>query len=145
MGRKVRCGQVASTALEYLTTQINKQLKGRVTLQYKWNPGEDQLPSLCPKPKDLQTALWVQFADAVQNNTEFRRCRVCNKWLAIARGEHRTNRGFCSSACRSKLYRQRQDQARQLFADGKSMEDIATELESDLATVRRWITGRKDA
>jgi hypothetical protein len=57
----------------------------------------------------------------------------------------RSHRRFCSNACKTKAHRNKQDRARQLFTvEKKTFEEIAKELDSDVATVRRWITGIKE-
>jgi hypothetical protein len=92
----------------------------------------------------LLMAVWFQLADAVSNDRAFSRCRECGKWFEVAPDAARTHRRFCSSSCRSKSYRQRQDRARRLHAAGTSFEEIARELDSDVPTVRKWITGQKE-
>src|SRR5262245_38253271 len=89
-------------------------------------------------------AVWLQLADAVSNDRTFSRCRECQKWLAVGPEVARSNRRFCSNACRTRSYRERQDRARRLRTEGKSFEEIATQLDSDLATIRRWITGFRE-
>ncbi|MBM4073197.1 MAG: hypothetical protein FJ271_30380 [Planctomycetes bacterium] len=92
----------------------------------------------------LLSAVWLQFADAVSNDSTFSKCRECGKWFEIAPDAARSHRRFCSNSCRSKAYRGRQDKARQLFVQKMTFEEIAEELDSDVPTVRRWITGSKD-
>jgi hypothetical protein len=101
-------------------------------------------PSLRFVAPTLLVAIWVQLADAVSNDRTFGRCRECGKWFAVAPGAARTHRRTCSNACRSRSFRERQERARQLHAAEKSFEEIAKELDSDVATVRKWITGFKE-
>jgi hypothetical protein len=57
----------------------------------------------------------------------------------------RSHRRFCSNACKTKAHRNKQDRARQLFTvKNMTFEEIAGELDSDVATVKRWITGIKE-
>jgi hypothetical protein len=91
----------------------------------------------------LLSAVWLQFATAVNENVGHGRCRECGKWFVVAPNAARSSRRFCSTACRSKAYRERQDRARQMHAAKKSFAEIAAELDSDVATVRKWITGFK--
>ena len=94
--------------------------------------------------QNLYSGVWLQFADAVTNDRIFSRCRECGKWFEVAPEVARSHRRFCSNSCRSKAYRQRQDRARQLFTAKKSFEEIAEELDSDVATVKKWITGLRE-
>jgi hypothetical protein len=52
----------------------------------------------------------------------------------------RSNRKFCSNACRSKLYRKRQTRARVLHNSGRSLQAIASKLRTDMKTVKRWLS-----
>lgn len=108
-----------------------------------WDPKRER-PALRYGPHTLLDALWLQFADAVDRDKVFGQCQECGKWFEIAPDAARTHRRFCSNSCRGKAYRERQDKARQLFTVGKTFEEIADELDSDVATVRRWITGSKE-
>jgi hypothetical protein len=90
---------------------------------------------------NLLSAVWLQFAEAVANDRTYGRCRECGRWFEVAPDAARTHRRYCSNACRSKAYRERQDRARRLFTAGKAIEEIAEELDADAAPVRRWITG----
>lgn len=62
-------------------------------------------------PRNLLGAMWVQFAQAIIENKDFRKCRNCEHWFSIAHGENRKSRIYCSDACKSKAYRLRQEQA----------------------------------
>jgi hypothetical protein len=100
-----------------------------------------QRPALCLEAPTLLSAVYFQLADAISNDRTFSRCLQCGKWFAVAPDAARSHRRFCSNGCRSKAYRGRQDRARQLFTAGKGFEEIAHELDSDVLTVKRWITG----
>jgi hypothetical protein len=95
-------------------------------------------------PTTLLGAMWLQFLAWIGSRTEFRQCKVCGRWFKLARGVSRIDRVFCSRACRSKAYRDRQDEARRMRTAGHSLEDIADALGSTVPTVKGWITGVKD-
>jgi hypothetical protein len=96
------------------------------------------------EPRSLLGALWAQFALAVIDEKSFRRCKTCLRWFELAPELARTNRNYCSEACRSKAYRGRKEWARELSAQGRTPEDIARELESEPETVRSWLTTTKE-
>jgi hypothetical protein len=102
-----------------------------------------QRPALRLEALTLLSAVYFQLADAVSNDRTFSRCRQCGRWFAVAPEAARSHRRFCSDGCRSKAYRGRQDRARQLFMAKKTFEEIAAELDSDVSTVKVWITGFK--
>jgi hypothetical protein len=93
---------------------------------------------------NLETALWTEFASAVSEDRTFGKCKVCGKWFEVAPHLARTNRQYCSGGCRIKAHRERQDRARRLFNVGKSFEEIAEEVDSDVSKVKKWITGVKE-
>lgn len=63
-------------------------------------------------PDSLLTAMWLQFARAIEGNKEFRACKECGRWIEVShrQADGRTKRReFCSDACKSKDYRKRRD------------------------------------
>jgi hypothetical protein len=110
-----------------------------------WDPGTKR-PVLAHEAPTLASAVWFQFAQALTHDKVFSQCRTCGKWFEVAPEVARSHRRYCSNSCRSKGFRERQDRARQLFMSKKmTFEQIAEELDSDVATVKRWITGLKES
>lgn len=60
-----------------------------------------------PTPDNMVGALWFQFANAVCDNSGFRRCRECGRWLQLGPGSGRPEKTYCSDACRMRAYRKR--------------------------------------
>jgi hypothetical protein len=58
-------------------------------------------------PVDLLGAIWLQFENTFVGNKEERTCLECGKPFVVARGEARSDKTRCSSACRSKARRRR--------------------------------------
>lgn len=136
-------GDLILPALAYLRQQINEQLrrheKGAIP-QMHWLLDQDS--RLQFMTSTLASALWLQLADAVANDRNYARCRVCGTWFEVSPGIARSHRRFCSDACRVKAYRHRQDMARQMYhKEGKTFEEIAEDLDSKVKTVKRWVTG----
>jgi hypothetical protein len=125
--------------LQELAAQLDKA-SVRVAPIVSWDEHRRR-PVLSFATEALLQALWFQLADAVCNERTFTRCRECGTWLEVAPDAARTHRRFCSHACRTRAYRQRQLQARQGYAGGQSLQQIAQELGSDVATVRGWVRG----
>jgi hypothetical protein len=123
---------------------INAHLNGKATprLIYHLDLGKRVLQII---PDNLLSAMWLQFAQAIDGNGKHRACKECGKWFEIS-GEDtgfRINRVFCSDPCKSRDYRKRKEQAQHLKAEGKSFKDIAKELDTDIETIKKWVAKRK--
>jgi hypothetical protein len=140
-----RPGDVLKPALAYLKNRLDPCLnRGAeyVTVGMSWDPRREH-PALAYHCPTLLAAVWLGLATSVSENIGHGKCPTCGKWFAVAQGAFRSSRMFCSTGCRSRAYRQRQETARRLYTSGKSFEAIAEELDSDVATVRKWVTGFK--
>jgi hypothetical protein len=141
-----RPGDVLLPAKAYLGAQLDAFLFDavrEVPHAMSWDARREH-PVLSYWCQTLMSAVWLQFAIVVNENLSYRRCRDCGTWFEVAPRAARASRQFCSTSCRSKAYRERQDRARQLYAGGKTIETIAEELDSDPTTVRKWITGFRE-
>ncbi|MBL8795028.1 MAG: hypothetical protein JNM56_14050 [Planctomycetia bacterium] len=135
-------GDVMLPALFYLADEINQHLHFREGMRMMWNPTQKQLALRLPVGT-LRDLLWAQFAEAIVSERSFRKCRTCGTWFELMPGLARTNRLFCSEGCRSKLYRTRQEEARRLHGEGKSVKEIAQHLESDVRTIKGWVSSKQ--
>jgi hypothetical protein len=146
LAERVRQGDVLLPAQRYLQAQLAHFFLHRevaLRLDMGWDDRRRR-PRLVAEYTSMDAAVWGQFASAVSEDRSFAQCRECATWFEVAPDAARTNRRFCSNSCRSKAYRERQDRARRLFMARRTFEQIAEELDSDLATVKRWITGSKE-
>lgn len=141
LGRFVR-GDLVKPALHYVQSKINAKLQGRASPRLLWDANRERL-GLYIVPDGLIGALWLQFARAVERDSKFRQCAECGIWFELARGTARADKLYCSTPCRTKAYRKRQVEAVRLHGEGRSLEDIARELESDPDTVRGWIERKR--
>jgi hypothetical protein len=131
-------GDLVKPALHYVQSTINKKLEGRASPRLLWDSSRERL-GLYIVPAGLIGALWLQFARAVERDSQFRQCAECGIWFELAPGTARADKLYCSTPCRTKAYRKRQAQAARLHGEGRSIEDIARELECEPDTVRGWI------
>jgi hypothetical protein len=131
-------GDAIGPALHCMQSLINEHLHHRASPRLLWEQSRDRL-GLYIVPDGLIGAMWLQFARAVERDARFRKCPECGTWFEVAPGRGRTDKQFCSNACRTKAYRKRQAEAARLHGEGRSIEDIARELESDPDTVRGWV------
>jgi hypothetical protein len=87
--------------------------------------------------------MWLQFSQAVSENKRFRQCQQCFSWIEILPPITRSSRLYCSDVCRIRAQRTGVLRAREMHGGRKSIKEIATELGSDVDTVRRWISDEK--
>ena len=134
-----RAGDMSVPALMRVQAIINRHLEKRISPRILWEDARRRRWSLYFTPVSLIGAIWLQFAQSVTQEKDYRRCRQCETWFEIDHYTARTNRYFCSNACRSKAYRDRQGKARALHGQGMDVAAIAEQLGSDEDTVSRWI------
>ena len=96
-------------------------------------------PDIRISPVNLVGAMAMQFALAVSGEKEYRQCRTCGAPFEVTPGSARTNKEFCSAACRVKAYCRRQSEARRMYAEGLSLTEIAEKLETDTDRVEFWL------
>jgi len=135
---RFRPGDLAFPALFYVQKVINDHLAGRVSPRLLWGRDRTRL-GFYIVPGSLIGAMWLQFAQAIDGNKNYRRCEECRTWYEVSPEVARTSKLYCSNACRSRAYRGRQEKARSLYAEGKSIEEVAEVIGTDAATARRWI------
>lgn len=97
---------VVGPAKAHVQKVVNQHLKGRVSPRLLWASAVPRL-GLHFVPSNLIGALWLQFARAIDGEKEYRRCQVCPRFIEISLEPtgSRTDRKYCSDACRMKEYR----------------------------------------
>ncbi len=76
-----------------MTVRIEAPLEGR--------------PSLKVAPLNLISAMWLQIAGEITDETKFRRCLWCPQWFPHGPGTgHKATKRFCSDRCRKAWNRQ---------------------------------------
>jgi hypothetical protein len=106
----VQRGNLTGPALYLVEKLVNDHLKDRTSARLQWE-AELGRPRLHLVPGNLLGALWLQFAQAVHSEKAYRVCPQCGKWFEAQRDawHARSDRRFCSQACRSKAYRTRKE------------------------------------
>jgi hypothetical protein len=136
-------GDVVLPALRYLHLQVNYILYSYIRPALVWDR-EAKTSALRVRPDSLWTAICVQFAQAIGGNKKYQKCPTCGRWFELSPGVNRANKEFCSGTCRTKATRQRKERALQLHAQGKSVREIAREVESGVDTVKRWVARKRE-
>ncbi len=129
---RVRRGDIGVAALNFINLVIGRRghLEGRVSPRLLWNTKRTQL-QLRFVPRSLMGALWLQCAQMINYEKKYQQCKQCDKWFEISQKEMNKGKAFCSNACRSRAYRERQLEAERLYTDGVSIKSIASRLDSD--------------
>jgi endogenous inhibitor of DNA gyrase (YacG/DUF329 family) len=92
------------------------------------------------QPSSLIGAPWLQASLALVKQAEFRRCLSCGTPIEISTsGGARTDAMFCSDRCKSRDFRKRKAEAKDLASQGVTPAQIAKRLRTDAKTVRTWI------
>jgi hypothetical protein len=111
---------VLSMALLILHRLVNRRLTALGA--FKMIPtGNGKRSGVAYVPNSLLGAIYLRFALAVSRRTRIRKCVTCERHFELAPGTARADRIFCSVACKSKAYRQRQARARRLHARGEKI------------------------
>jgi hypothetical protein len=62
---------------------------------------------LCIRPDSLLHALYSQLLLAIDGNVNLGACVQCRKWFTLEAGRGRSDKQYCSDACRMRAYRKR--------------------------------------
>ncbi|MEI6914774.1 MAG: hypothetical protein WCL39_06550 [Armatimonadota bacterium] len=92
------------------------------------------------RPNNLLAVMAAQLSTAIAGDHELRQCSQCGCWFTVRPPDTRSTRYFCSNKCRTKSHRERQKKALELQSKGKTLHEIASELEVDLETATFWAT-----
>jgi hypothetical protein len=82
-GSKVKYGELNWPAHHYIQDRINNALRDNVAPRILWDESNEL--KLYHVPKTLLGAMWLQFADAVSYNLEYRECEWCGKSFEVTR------------------------------------------------------------
>ncbi len=138
--RCVGPGDLVQPALHRVNQLVNKSLDDHTRPQLRYAPNRRE--GLYLVPKNLIGALWLQLAWTVAGEKEYRQCLQCNAWFEISKSAHRSNRRYCTDACKSKA-RRRKEKVRELYTSGLSIKTIAKKISVDPERVRSWVKGAK--
>jgi hypothetical protein len=95
------------------------------------------------RPRNLLGALWLQFAESLDPDRQYRECPGCNQRFAVSPDTKRSDSKHCSERCKVNAFRRRKRRAQDLRANGMSVREIAAELGSEPKTVKGWVTAAR--
>ena len=131
-------GNVFRPALYIIKMIINHSLQDRLSPKIQCSQNATRL-KLSFVPPSLVSALWLQCAQAVTGNWQYLKCKQCETWFEVAPSVINKGKIYCSDACKSKSYRNRQEQAQRLYTQGLPFQEIARRLDTDSQTAKRWV------
>lgn len=136
----LRRGNLFEPAILWLAGRLNARIESRgMQARFQWLPEKPDQLNLVYIPDSLIEAMWLQFALAVDESKDYRQCLQCGTWFELSPEKARTNRLFCSDACKSRNYRERKLRAQELASKGADIEDIAEELGTSVETAKGWV------
>lgn len=135
---RVTPGDAITPARLLLRRMMNRELEGRLRTVVAPDPEDGDLRLGCV-PADLLGAMWLQLALAVTEHKQYRRCQACATPFELSPETARTNKRFCSIACKNRSFRARKERAQELHAAGKTPAEIAEELGASVTVVEGWL------
>jgi hypothetical protein len=128
-----------------LISMINGHLSRACSPFLEPRPRQARSFSLRVSPSTLLSAMWWQFARVITGEAQYHPCRVCGRLIERSTGDHgvRADTVFCSNACKFKDHRARVRRAKELRAKGRTVRQIAKELETSTDAAKNWIAKKK--
>ena len=98
-------------------------------------------------PTSLLGAMWIQFAEAISEQKDYARCKLCGKPFEVSTAQtgFRTNRRFCSDVCKNQFHYQKRQDARQLLDQGVKLKEIAERFGTTGTVVKKWLRTQQAA
>jgi hypothetical protein len=142
---QVQADDTNSTAAKKLQAIVNRKL-GELCLSaaFEFSVRPRRKAALHFVPRTLGGAMWLQLAQAIAGNKNYRACEACGRYFELSLEGARTSRHYCSDACRSKAYRRRKRQGLQLHVQGKSLQEMEDEFKSDPKMVKTMVNQQKE-
>jgi hypothetical protein len=134
-------GDLIRPAEEFLREELIQHLSSSISVGFDRSEANKKLVRWFG-PKSLLDLMWLQFADALTGEVEFRPCKHCGRLIRISPDADgsRTHKLTCSDKCRVQRHQEHIRSAIALFDNGKTPQEIAVRSQADLLSVKRWIT-----
>lgn len=103
-------GDVIDPAWHQVQFAIDQKLTAAVSPRLLWDHGRLSLYYL---PNDLLSAMWYQFARAIDGDRTYQRCENCRNWFEVRSPDGaRADKRFCGDACRARAWRKAKEGTR---------------------------------
>lgn len=110
----------------HLQSAINRHLESEgVFARLLWDSKMSGL-RLHIVPSSLSACLWLQFAQAVEGNKEYRQCVSCLRWMQVGGSKaSRKDKRHCSPTCRARANRKKEEAVMKSPVDGGQLKKVA--------------------
>jgi len=105
-------GDLIGPAIAHIQRVVNENLKDGAAPRLLWNNDQTAV-SVHLVPKNLLGAIWLQVASAIERESSFRQCVQCGTWFEVSRQAGRSDKRYCSNACRIRAHRSRTEPSRE--------------------------------
>jgi hypothetical protein len=139
--RAPRSGLLLRDAWGFVMDAVDQHLEETgVKMTMKWDATR-RSARFYVAPTSLLAAMWVQFAEAISEQKDYERCRLCGKPFEVSTAQEgaRTNRRFCSDEHKNQFHYRKRIEARKLRDEGATLKDIATQFEVTVPAVKKWL------
>lgn len=133
-------GEVVYPAMYFLCDQINSRLDG-TQMKIWWDPFEKKV-QFGGVATSLLGALYYQFSLSVMTGRQTKLCQACGNYFEITGNKNtktRSDRRYCTSKCKTNYNRLKEARALEMFQSGAKPNNIATALNTNIKTIKRWI------
>ena len=96
----------SEAAYHFISTVVNYNVKDSLVMEIFVNPTNTSTDMIV-RPKDLLSALWLQLANAVSRNLEFKQCIACPTFFEVKSKKRRFEKTYCSDRCRKRVSAQK--------------------------------------
>jgi hypothetical protein len=102
-------GNVFLPSVVFLNRFVNERLREKVDPRLLLDVTNDNSRTLRFVPATLLSSLWLQLAEAISAKKKHRQCAFCQQWFEVEARGVRSDKQFCSGACRTRAYRARNE------------------------------------
>ena len=129
---------IIATGRTFVTNEVNIHLLEQgVTPRLEVDPSGG--PRFYVVPRTLLGAMWLQFAESISQQKEYRRCRECSTPFEISTAGARSDSKFCTAACKSTFHNSKRRKVRELRSKGHLLQKIAKQFDTDIPTLKKWL------
>jgi hypothetical protein len=113
-----------------LQIEVNARLSENTTIpELTWTPDTKESGGyhqrITFRPKNLLSAIWIQFAQAITEELKMRRCEYCGKYFQVGPGAAREDARFCKDVCRATAWGKRKSEQKNIVKSPKRAKKLA--------------------